>query len=401
MRRSRASAFMTAIAMCSFIEHRNVDASMTSVDDPNATNDDQDPKRRSLRRRDHRAALVRAAMCTPEERPRAETVGEVLDAYVAELRRCGRPSLPDVISGIECWLRPALGDLRPAECTAPRVAELVRIMREAGCAANTIRTKCSFARSALAYAAASGLIERNPIDNLRNVVPKKRPRAGFAPRRELLTVHQFAALVTDDRIPGRDRALYLLLGGCGLRAGEAFALRVGDIDRSAPELAALHVVRQWSRKLGRLGPPKSGTSRVVPLHPSVLGALDVWIDSGLGALLGRAPGPDDLLLPDPRRHNGFLVDRKALIRFRRHLAIVGLEARRLHSLRHTFFSHLLDVGVPKDVVAQFTHPARYDSAVDAYAHYSWRVLCEARRRTIYHFALVPSNQLELFPKTEV
>lgn len=327
---------------------------------------------------------------------RAATMAEVFTAYVGDLRARGRASAQDVQSAITCWLEPALGQLAPADCKAPCVVELVRVMETAGLAANTIRTKASFVRSALVFAVRAGLIDRSPIDSLRGLLPRKRPRPGFSARREVLSIVQVERLAASLRVPPRERAMYLLAALTGLRGGELYELRGTDIERTAPDLPALVVSRQWSRKRHAVGPTKTGAVRVIPLRLDVLAVLDRWLESGWPALTGRAFEPSDLLFPQVVRRNLCpLNDRRVLKRFHRHLRALGLEHRRLHAFRHTFVSLLLDAGVPKDVVEQCTHPSPAARPIDVYAHYSWRVLCEAVLRVRLELR-GPSEQLELF-----
>jgi integrase/recombinase XerC len=126
----------------------------------------------------------------------------------------------------------------------------------------------------------------------------------------------------------RDRALVELLYGAGLRVGEATALDVRDVD--------LH--RGDVRVLG-----KGRVERVVPLPAAAREALAAWIDHR------RAPG----LLAQPlfvalRAHRGAprrLGTRDA----RRVLAArakqAGLPGRvHPHRLRHSYATHLLDMG---------------------------------------------------------
>jgi hypothetical protein len=94
----------------------------------------------------------RAAVLFEARPARAETMSEVFAAYLADLERLKKPSAIEVRSAIGCWLAPALGHLAPADCTPSRIAGLVRVMTEAGLAANTIRTKCGFVRAALGCA---------------------------------------------------------------------------------------------------------------------------------------------------------------------------------------------------------------------------------------------------------
>jgi integrase/recombinase XerC len=128
--------------------------------------------------------------------------------------------------------------------------------------------------------------------------------------------------------PLRDRALVELLYGAGLRVGELAALDVRDVD--------LH--RGDVRVLG-----KGGVERVVPLPAAARNALDRYLAQRRGpglraeplftALRRRAGAPARLGVRDVRR----ILKRRAL------RAGIG-ERVHPHRLRHSYATHLLDMG---------------------------------------------------------
>jgi integrase/recombinase XerC len=126
----------------------------------------------------------------------------------------------------------------------------------------------------------------------------------------------------------RDRALVELLYGAGLRVGEASALDVRDVD--------LH--RCDVRVLG-----KGGKERVVPLPGAALEALSEYLDSR------RAPGVlAEPLFPSLRPKDG-RARRLGARDIRRILKArarsVGIVDRvHPHRLRHSYATHLLDMG---------------------------------------------------------
>jgi integrase/recombinase XerC len=148
-----------------------------------------------------------------------------------------------------------------------------------------------------------------PVDDCIALI--ERPGGSAAPAREL-----------------RDRALVELLYGAGLRVGELASLDVRDVD--------LH--RGDVRVRG-----KGGKERVVPLPAAAREALSRWIESrrrpGLLAeplftsLRGRADGARRLSARDARRMLAARA-RSAGIADRVHP----------HRLRHSYATHLLDMG---------------------------------------------------------
>jgi integrase/recombinase XerC len=126
----------------------------------------------------------------------------------------------------------------------------------------------------------------------------------------------------------RDRALVELLYGAGLRVGELSALDVRDLD--------LH--RGDVRVLG-----KGGKERVVPLPGAAREALGVYLDSR------RTPGVlGEPLFPSLRRKAGRVrrLDPRDVRRILKKRARRAGIADRIHPhrLRHSYATHLLDMG---------------------------------------------------------
>ena len=126
----------------------------------------------------------------------------------------------------------------------------------------------------------------------------------------------------------RDRALVELLYGAGLRVGELVALDVRDVD--------LH--RGDVRVMG-----KGGKERVVPLPAAAREALAAWLEARRGPGLLAEP-LFTTLRPGPER-----VRRLSARGVRRILRSRALRAGiadhvHPHRLRHSYATHLLDMG---------------------------------------------------------
>jgi integrase/recombinase XerC len=128
----------------------------------------------------------------------------------------------------------------------------------------------------------------------------------------------------DERLALRDRALFDLLYGTGLRVGEAVALRVRDYDPARREV----------RVRG-----KGNKERVVPVPARVRESLGAWLAAR------ERPG----LLAEPLFTNARgarLGERGVRAILRRRLLATGVARRATpHTLRHSFATHLLDADV--------------------------------------------------------
>jgi len=195
--------------------------------------------------------------------------------------------------------------------------------------ASTLGRKLAALRSFFRLQVRDGRSALDPTDGI--PMPRKPSRLPNP-----LAVDDCAALIEDrtvgereSRADLRDRAIVELLYGAGLRVGEMAGLDVRDVD--------LH--RGDVRVLG-----KGGKERVVPLPSAAREALGAYLDSR------RAPGLlAEPLFPSLRVSPTEGVRRLSARDFRR---IVKSRARRVgiadrvhpHRLRHSYATHLLDMG---------------------------------------------------------
>lgn len=158
---------------------------------------------------------------------------------------------------------------------------------------------------------------------------------------------------------GRFRTLVLALGYCGLRFGEAAALRVADVDTEAQRIRVRRSVT-YVRKIGLVeGGTKNHTSRTVPV-PSFLVRL----------LETEVADKDDsaLVFPSPR-NDGYLTLAQARYSFQKATAAVdGCSGVRLHDLRHTCASLAISAGANVKVVQRLLGHKTAVLTLDRYGH---------------------------------
>ena len=140
------------------------------------------------------------------------------------------------------------------------------------------------------------------------------------------------AVVGDDPVARRDRAMLEVLYGTGLRISELVGLRLGDVDLESGLLRAFG---------------KGSKERIVPLGRHAAAALTAWL----------APGGRPALVPERwkrrgdaeavflNRRGGRLTRQGAWLVVKRHGEAVGLGAKLSpHVLRHSCATHMLDHG---------------------------------------------------------
>ena len=168
------------------------------------------------------------------------------------------------------------------------------------------------------------------LERLRTDNPAKRISSPRAPHRlpGVLSVAEVDRLLgsIDTSRPGglRDLALFELIYSCGLRISEAVALDLGDL--FLPE--ALIRVRG-----------KGDKQRLVPVGETAAARLSEYLAHERPHLVGTHGG-DALFL----NRLGARLSRKGMWkRFHEHAAAIGIEAK-VHTLRHSFATHLLQGG---------------------------------------------------------
>jgi integrase/recombinase XerD len=140
--------------------------------------------------------------------------------------------------------------------------------------------------------------------------------------RRLLTVAGVSSL--------RLKLMLALAYGCGLRAGEVARLRAGDIDSAQ---GIIRVVQSKGRK-----------DRHVMLPEEVLELLRQWWKERPARFDAGVPPLERLIFPG-RKAGKPLTTRQLNRLFHEACAAAGIQKRvTLHSLRHSFATHLLDQG---------------------------------------------------------
>ncbi len=257
-------------------------------------------------------------------------------------------SWEEALRGFDLWLRAErnlsdhtrrayAGDLRRfAEAVAPATPESVGpdaifaflAALHGRRHSSTVGRKLSALRCFFRHRVREGCRATDPTAGIPTPrTPKRLPRPLSVDDCE--TLMESAGTDGDER-GRRDRALVELLYGAGLRIGEAVALDVRDADLRRGE------VRVWG---------KGGKERVVPLPAEARGALADYLalrerPGILGEPLFTSLGPRSRRGP-PRRLGARDARRVLAARARRaRLA----EPVHPHRLRHSYATHLLDMG---------------------------------------------------------
>ena len=265
-----------------------------------------------------------------------------IDRYVQELERRGVSA--HTVRAYASDLAQFLEYLSPPESTPPEPHAIdVLTLREwlvglygRNLATVTIRRKLAAVRGLFGFLRREGLVKAN-VGRLVST-PK-------APQRvpEVMTAGQANALVDgvgtgepERPFPARDRAIFELLYGCGVRVSELAGIDLGDIDRS----------ERWLRVRG-----KGRKERQVPMPGKAAEALERY--------LSERPVPRDQSALFLNHRDGRLTDRgiREIVKFYATL-LSGDPSIHPHSFRHAYATHLLADGADLRAIQELLGHAR-------------------------------------------
>lgn len=206
-------------------------------------------------------------------------------------------------------------------------------------------------------------------------------------RVQYMDKQEAALFIWSPKLEFSRRLFYALLAYTGMRVGEVSALTWADYNPDMLPLGEFRVSKTYGRSLRPT--TKTGVTKLIPVHPLLAEMLKTWKATGWEKAFGRAPKPDDTLIPrlvrgeiDPESetrqykicHMGanaarerWLIDRGKL----------GLDLFRttIHGWRGSFLSWAEDGGIRREIAMRITHTGRRD-VVDGYITKNWPELCD-------------------------
>lgn len=215
-----------------------------------------------------------------------------------------------------------------------------------GAGATTVLRAHGVLSGLLAEAIKAKRLSASPAKGVENL-PRK-----MGKRRVYLSADDVHRLADES---GPHRALVLVLAYCGLRWGEAVALRVRDVEflrrlavsENAVQLSVNHAV----------GPTKGRKARSVPVPAFVLDELSVQCrGKSPGDLV--FPGPDGRYLPRPKSSGGWFAT-----------AVTKAKVQKItpHDLRHTCASLAVSAGVNVLALQRMLEHTSAKVTLDTYA----------------------------------
>lgn len=166
------------------------------------------------------------------------------------------------------------------------------------------------------------------------------------------TREQFAAFIVSGLAP-EYIAIFSTLFWTGCRIGECLALTAADIDASKRTMVINKTMTGTSRGF-KTGPPKTASSRRVVTMPKQLALiLNDWI-----------------VRTDARGHERLFTKTRTAIThmLKVHAEKAGLPCIRIHDLRHSHASMLINMNVPPKVIQERLGHASIQMTLDLYSH---------------------------------
>jgi integrase/recombinase XerC len=245
-------------------------------------------------------------------------------SFVESLRR--RNASLHTVAAYESDLRQFEEFLAPAppveSIALPHLRSWVSVLFQDPKMASTIRRKVAALRAFFRHQMREGAIPSNPAKLLiLPKLPKTLPRVPTAEQVNTL-VDAVDNNSLDRPFPIRDRLIFELLHGCGLRVSELAGLNLEDLDTS----------ERWLRVRG-----KGNKERQVPYGSKAAESLAAWLP-----LRQAAPAERALILNFRGTRLTARSIRRVVAFYARYLA--GDSSVHPHTLRHAFATHLLSDG---------------------------------------------------------
>ncbi len=212
--------------------------------------------------------------------------------------------------------------LAPAQIGVNELREWMAGLWDRNLSSVSIRRKVSSARSFFHFCRTRELCAQNPAKFLRlPKTPKKVPQV-LDPEAVNFLVDNIAKPELKRPFPTRDRAIFELLYGCGLRVSELVGLNLGDLD----------LRDRWLKVTG-----KGNKERISPIGHTAVAALNEYLAERTPAAVDGA-----VFL----NYKGQRLSTRAVHQITRFYAqmLLGDPSVHPHEFRHSFATHLLNAG---------------------------------------------------------
>lgn len=303
-----------------------------------------------------------------------QTVKEYLEGWLATVRPTVRDSTYHANALNVRRILPHMGHIRLDALKPAHVQNLYTALLERGLSERSVQQCHMVLHKALSDAMRLDLVVRNVTEAVSVPRPKRKERPTY-------TATELAALFGATE-GDRFHALWVILGTTGLRIGEALGLRWSDIDTERRQLVVRRALVRLRNGGGLdLAEPKTSRSRrTVQLGDLACAALQAHRERQ--AFERRAVGIDwqERGLVFCTRFGTPLDQGRIHAHWRRAIEKSGLRAIRIHDLRHTVATLMLEQGEHPKVVQECLGHSSIALTMDTYSHVAPTMQREAMDR---------------------
>lgn len=290
-----------------------------------------------------------------------KTVGDWMDEWVLScLPNVEETTRKGYKTKIRCYIRPALGDILLKSLRAEHVQKMINDMMSKGLSPKNIRDTFNNVNAAMKMAVKTRLIVYNPCEGV--VLPKlKKYRAEVY---DTKMIHKLldVSYGTDMYLP------VLLLVTAGLRRGELLALRWEDVDFKNNILKIRRNMVCGEKDAIIKSPKTESGIRDIHLGEDVMKVLKAERVKYMEDALSYGAGFQNLGFVI-RQEDGSPMKPDSMTRkWTRFVEREGLPKIRLHDLRHSNATALIQAGVNPKVVQQRLGHSDVNITLNTYTH---------------------------------
>jgi integrase len=258
------------------------------------------------------------------------------------------------------YVTPTMGPLQVGSITRAHCRQLMTACREKKLKVSTVYGIQRTLSAVLTQAVEDGILKANPAFRMGRYIRRgDEPRPAITPLTRLEAERFLITLQTD--FPDY-HAFFLMALRTGMRLGELLAVQWGDLD-----LVERFVEVQRNLVSGKITTPKNHQRRRVDLSAKLTEALERRLTAAKAAALKAGEPMPAWVFPN---RDGGPLDADNLRRrvFEKALKKALLRHVRIHDLRHTFASHLIQNGESLAYVRDQMGHASITLTVDTYGH---------------------------------
>ena len=244
---------------------------------------------------------------------------------------------------------PAIGSMDLSRITTETMLEFSEQLVDKGLSSSTAKSVCRLVSACLRYAQEEGYIAKNPCRRLKILAePSKSQRVMTLQEQEKLKKEAM-----------RSNELTVLLAAyTGMRLGEICALRWTDIDWNKGTVCVRRTVQRIRKSSG-------GTMLIVDTPKSIRSQRTLPVPAFILELLKRNYSDSEYIFGHIQRP---AEPRTVQRRFQALLKRLGISGVHFHTLRHSFATRLIELGVDIKTVSTLLGHSSSKTTLDFYVH---------------------------------